>query len=326
MEFTPPTAPEDAQELMGAETESFGEGLWKILKEALPKVAPDLTAAAGCCLALLAVVILASLLNALPGNSSKVVHFVAVLALSGILLGQAGGMVSLCGNTVRQISDYGKMLLPVMTSALAAQGGATGATALYGGTVLFDTVLCSLISNILVPMVYVYLALSIAHSATGEEVLKKFRDFVKWLMTWCLKIILYVFTGYLGVTGVITGTADAAAVKAAKLTISGVVPVVGGILSDASEAVILSAGVMKSAVGIYGLLAILAIWITPFLQIAAQYLLLKLTAALCGVFGVKPASDLIDDFSGAMGLLLGITSAICIILVISLTCFLKGVG
>ena len=30
--------------------------------------------------------------------------------------------------------------------------------------------------------------------------------------------------------------------------------------------------------------------------------------------------------SDAMGLLLGMTSAICVILVISLTCFMKGVG
>ena len=152
------------------------------------------------------------------------------------------------------------------------------------------------------------------------------RDFVKWLMTWGLKVILYVFTGYMGITGVITGTADAAAVKAAKLTISGVVPVVGGILSDASEAVVISAGVMKNAVGIYGLLAVVAIWITPFLQIGAMFLLLKLTAVVCSVFGVKEASDLIEDFSGAMGLLLGMTGTISLLVLISTICFMKGMG
>lgn len=139
-------------------------------------------------------------------------------------------------------------------------------------------------------------------------------------------MVLYIFTGYLGITGVITGTADAAAVKAAKLTISGVVPVVGGILSDASETVILSAGVMKNAVGMYGLLAVAAIWITPFLQIGAQFLLLKLTAVLCAVFGVKEASELIEDFSSAMGLLLGMTGTVSLLMLISTICFMKGMG
>ena len=75
-----------------------------------------------------------------------------------------------------------------------------------------------------------------------------------------MKIVLYAFTGYIGFTGVVSGTTDAMAMKAAKLTISGAVPVVGGILSDASEAVLVSAGIMKNAAGVYGILAVLAIF------------------------------------------------------------------
>lgn len=326
MEFTAPTAPADALDLMPAETESFGQGLWEIVSSAIQRFAPELASAAASCLSLIAVVMLASILNGMPGSSKTVVRFVCTLALGTILLGQANTMINLCADTVRKLSEYGKLLLPVMTAALAAQGGATSATTLYAGTAVFDTLLSSLIGNLLVPMVYLFLALAVANSATGEELLKKIRDFIKWLMTWGLKTILYVFTGYMSITGVITGTADAAAVKAAKLTISGVVPVVGGILSDASEAVILGAGVMKSAVGIYGLLAIAALWVTPFLQIGVQFLLLKLTAAVCGVFGVKEASALIDDFSGAMGLLLGMTGTVCFLLLVSTVCFMKGMG
>jgi stage III sporulation protein AE len=149
---------------------------------------------------------------------------------------------------------------------------------------------------------------------------------VKWLMTWCLKIILYVFTGYMGITGVVSGATDAAAMKATKLTISGMVPVVGGILSDASEAILVGAGVMKNAAGIYGLLAVISICIQPFLQIGVQYLLLKLTGAVCGVLGCKEISKLIQDFSTAMGLLLAMTGSVCLLLLISIVCFMKGVS
>ena len=156
--------------------------------------------------------------------------------------------------------------------------------------------------------------------------LKKLRDFIKWLLVWCLKIVLYIFTGYMGITGVVSGSADAATLKATKLTISGMVPVVGGILSDASEAVIVSAGLMKNAVGVYGLLAIAAIWIAPFLKIGVQYLMLKITGGICEIFGVKRMSGLIQAFSIAMGLLLAMTGAVCIFLLISTVCFMKGVG
>ena len=326
MEFTAPSAPSQAEELMPVEKESFGQGLWEIIKNAIIKFQPELAGMVGSCLALSGVVLLASMLNAVPGSSKTVVRYVSTIAMGTILLGQTNSMVQLCAQTVQELSEYGKLLLPVMTGALAAQGGATGATALYAGTAFFNALLSSLIGKLLVPMVYFYLVLAVANSATCDALLKKMRDFVKWAMTWSLKVILYVFTGYMSITGVITGTADAAAVKAAKLTISGVVPVVGGILSDASEAVVLSAGVMKNVVGVYGLLAVAALWISPFLQIGVPFVLLKLTSVLSSVFDVKDVSDLIEDFSSAMGLLLGMTGTVSFLLLISTICFMKGMG
>ena len=325
-EYTAPTVPGTVEGLMPAETESFGEDLWKVVKSAISQLRPDVTAAAGVCLSLCAVVMLTSILNSFPGSSQRVTGFACVLALSTVLMGKTNSMIGLGRETVGELTDYGKLLMPAMTGALAAQGGVNSAAALYAGTMVFTTVLSTLIQKLLVPMIYMYLVLSVAQSATGEDILKKIRDLMKWLMTWGLKIILYVFTGYMSITGVISGTADATALKATKLTISGMVPVVGGILSDASEAVVLGAGVMKNAAGVYGMVAVLAICISPFLQIGVQYLILKLTAALCGAFGVKQASGLVEDFSGAMGLLLGMTGTVCVMLLVSVVCFMRGMG
>ena len=325
-EFVAPTVPQEFDALMPAETESFAEGLWTVVKSAVALLRPDLAAAARTCLAIVAVVLLTSVLNGFPGKAKMVTALACPLALAAVMLNQTNSLIALATDTVREISEYGKLLLPVLTGAMAAQGGTTGAAALYAGSMAFNTVLTMFIGNILVPMIYMFLVLAIANSALGEEMLKKARDFIKWLLTWGLKIALYLFTGYMSITGVITGTADASAVKAMKLTISGMVPVVGGILSDASESVVLGAGVMKNAAGAYGVAALLAICITPFLQIGVQYLILKVTAALCSAFDVKQASELVNDFSGAMGLVLGMTGTVCIMMLISVICFMKGMG
>jgi stage III sporulation protein AE len=213
-----------------------------------------------------------------------------------------------------------------MTAALAAQGGAATSAALYGATIAFDAVLSGLIRILLMPMVYIYLLLGLMHATVGEALLKRLREVLKSLMTWSLKTILYIYTGFIGITGAVSGTTDAVALKAAKLTISSVVPVIGGILSDASEAVLVGAGTVKNAAGIYGFFAIIAIWISPFLQIGVHYLLLKATGAVCTVFAGKEHTGLIQDFSSAMGLLLAMTGTICLMLLISLVCYLKGVG
>lgn len=326
MDYTAPEAPDDALQLMPPQSSNFAADLLQVIRNAIGKLQPNLAEGFGICTALFCISLIISILKNFPGKTLDAVQLAGVLAVSSVLLQNTQSMVALAVDTVTQLSEYGKLLIPVMTAALASQGGYTTSTALYAGTVVFNTLLSSGLANLLIPMVYIFLILSIAASATNQGMLGRLRELIRWLITWSLKTILYIFTGYMGITGVISGTTDAAALKATKLTMAGMVPVVGGILSDASEAVIVGAGVMKNAVGVYGLVALIAMWILPFLRIGVQYLMLKLTAGLCEIFDVKPITDLIQAFSAAMGFLLAIIGSICVLLLISVVCMMKGMN
>lgn len=325
-ELTAPTVPNSAEKFMPSSQSSFAQGLLEVLRDALVHFHPDLKEASSVCLGIIAIIMAISLLRIFPGASERSANLTGCIGIALLLLRATNALVNLAATTVTEISEYGKLLLPVMTAAMASQGAVSTSAALYTATALFDALLTALISKVLTPLVYLYLALSVAASAIGEEMLKKLRDAMKSVMTWCLKTILYIYTGFISITGVVSGATDATALKAAKLAISSVVPVVGGILSDASEAVLVGAGTVKNAAGIYGLFAIIAIWIGPFLQIGAHYLLLKATGAICSIFASKENTDLISDFSSAMGLLLAMTGTVCLMLLISLVCFLRGVG
>ncbi len=325
-EITPPQVPESGARMMPEDTGSFSEGFRQLLEKGIKSLRPELTAATRVSMAVIAAVMILCLLHTFTGKVKAVADLAGCVSIAGILLQTADSMIALGAQTVRQLSEYGKLLCPVMTAALAAQGGTTASAALYAGTAAFDTILSGLIANLLVPLVYLFLALAVAAGAVGEDVLKKMRDLVKSAVSWCLKTLLMIFTTYMGITGVVSGATDAVTLKATKVTISSVVPVVGGILSDASEAVLVSVGLAKNAAGIYGILAVLAMFLEPFLKIGTQYLTLRVTAAICGIFGTKSAVDLIEDFSSGMGLLLAMTGSACLLLLISTVCFMKGVG
>lgn len=324
-EYAPPVPEGLGEKYIPEDTDSFAEGLWSIVLDGIELLEPAIKEAATVCGCLIAAVILLSLINCFTDNN-QIQQFTGTILVALILVRSSNTLIPLAAETVRQISDYGKMVIPVMTGAMAAQGNTVTSASLYTGTVIFDSVLSSLISTVLVPMIYVYLVLCIGNCATGASSLAGLRDFVKWLMTWGLKISLYVFTGYMGITKVVSGSADAAALKAAKITISGVVPVVGGIISDASESILVSAQLVKNSVGVYGLLAIAAIWLEPFVTIGVQYLLLKATASICALFDLKHPVALIKNFSTAMGYLLAMTGTVCLMLLISIVCFMKGVS
>ena len=180
--------------------------------------------------------------------------------------------------------------------------------------------------KLLIPVQYLFLAVSMAGNVLESDFLKNLKDSMKGMLLWCLKTLLSLFTAYLGITGVVAGSADAAAVKAAKVAFGTLVPVVGSVLAEASEAVLVGAGVLRGAMGIYGILAILAVFLEPFCQIGIQYLILKATAAFCGLFAPKAVTTVIGDFSEVMRMLLGMTGAICVLGLVSTVCFLKGVS
>ena len=325
-EYTAPLAPNEAQQYMPNDEETFSEGLLYIVKSAIAKLYPEIKNASNICFALIAVVFLLSFLQIISKNAAAIIRLVGAIVIGILMLDSFSSLLQLGVSTVEQLSDYGRLLLPVMTSALAAQGGISSSAALYAGTVFFDTVLCTLISKAIVPLLYIFICISIAECAAGQDFLKKIGGFIKWLMTWSLKIILYLFSGYISITGVISGVVDASALKATKIAISGMVPVVGGILADASDTILLSASVMKSSAGVYGIYALLALFVSPFFKIGLQYFFLKLSSSVCNIFGCKPVVNLIQDFSSGMGMVLAMTCIICLLQLVSLVCFMKGIA
>lgn len=327
--MTPLEAPLPAGEagsLMPEAGTAFDKGLLSIFQRVLPTLGSDVRQALGICMA---IVVIAMVVNLLAFSDEKV-HRAAVLAgvvcITLTFLDGVGSLIELADSTICELSEYGKLFLPVITMALAAQGAVTASTALYAGTAMFNTFLGSLLTRTVVPLVWCCLILSLSGALTGQKMLLAFKKELKTFVTWCLKTTLTAFTLYLSITGVISGTTDALALKTAKTAFSTFVPVVGGILSDASEAVLVGAGVVKNTVGIYGIFAILTIFLRPFLRIGVHYLLLRLTCSVAAVFSEDAVRELCEDYTGILALLLGLTGAMCLMLFISFLCFLRGSG
>lgn len=305
----------------------LSSGLYDILSQALASVIPSLREAAGSCFLVLGVAMLCGIFGKTVGQGSMgASNLLGVAAISGVLLQSAKTFLRLGLETAAELTAYGDMLLPVMSGALVASGGAGSAGALYVGTALGNAFLTRLMTGGAEPMLYLFVGTGIASSVVGNDLLKRLQGAVKSVIVWSMKLTLYIFTGYMAITGVISGTADAMAVKAAKLTISGMVPVVGGILSDASEAVLVGAGALRGTAGVGGMLAMLAIACAPFFRVGVQYLLLKLTAVCCGLLGTKEHTALVECFAEAMGMVVGMLGTCSIMQLISVVCFMKGVG
>lgn len=326
LDITAPAAPSNIEKYMPNESVSFGKDLWYIIKSVLNNIVPETTEAISVCASVIAIQLLIAMVQNFSGIAKKSVLLIGVIALSLVLIKPYGSMIRIGSETIESVSEYNKLLLPVMTAALAAQGGVSTSAALYAGTVVFNTILSVMITKVILPLLYSYIALGIAFAALEEKILNQLLGLIKWLLTWLMKITIYAFTGYMGITGVISGTVDAAAIKATKLAISGAIPVIGNLISDASETILVGTGIAKNAAGIYGVLVILSMWLVPFFKIGIQYLTLKITAGISSLYADKKTVSLVEHICSGMGFILAITCTVCLLTLISIICFLKGMN
>ncbi len=309
------------------EVGGFSESLKGLVRGAIRNSRGEVPAALLLTLKIMAVVILSAVLRGSAGElPNRAMGLAATLAVGAVCLDRISGFFALASRTVDSVTAFSGFLFSALASATAATGAVGTSTALYGGTVL----LCSLMTRgaeaLLLPGISCYMALSVADSALGDGSLKVAGDTVKQLMTSLLKLTVLAFTAYLSLSGVVSGSADSAAVKAAKLAISSAVPVVGSMVADASETLLVSAGLIRSGLGIFGMLGVLAVCAGPFFRTGIQYLMLKTAAAAAAIVGEKELSSLISAMAGAMGLLAGLTGACGVILVVACVCFMQAGG
>ena len=210
------------------------------------------------CVLLLAVTLLWGLAQGMQAGAGEsggleAITLAAVLAITAVAVGDVHSLLSLGEEAIYNMETLGDVLLPAVSMATAASGSPAMAVVKHGATILFSDFLLRLIHSLLIPLCYAFVAANVAWAALANEGLKRLAGFLKWLITMILSVVLLVFVGYLNLSGVISGGADAATVKAAKFTLSNLVPVVGGVISDTAETLL--AGAADAAQGVLNVLA-----------------------------------------------------------------------
>lgn len=253
----------------------------------------------------------------------QAVPIAAVLAITAVSIADSNSLIGLGGETIDKMNAFSQVLLPAVAAVTVAAGAPAGAAARQMATVLFSDVLIYIIDHLLLPLVYAYMAVVAVAALIDNDGLKRIATTLKWSVTTILTVILLAFVGYLTVSGVIAGTTDAITLKATKFTMSSMVPVVGGILSDAAETVLAGAGILKNSIGVFGMLVILGMCIVPFLQLGVHYLMYKMTAALSSTVAQPRIVSLIDGLGGGFGLVLGMTGASALLMLIAMISAIK---
>ncbi len=252
------------------------------------------------------------------GGCESLIDMAGALGCTAVLLRDFTNVLSMCRETMENISVFSGALQPVLATALCMGGGAVTATAIQAASMfVFDLVL-RLVKGLLLPGACAYLAVTAVDAAAGGGMLQGIGDGIKGLTSGALKLALTLFTAYLAIAGGVSASIDSLTLKTAKFAVSGAVPVVGGVISDATETMLSGAALLRGSVGVFGMLCVTAVCLVPFLRAGAGYLCYKAGAAVLSPLCGKSLKGLLDGVGTGFGLLLGMLGACCMILYLEL--------
>lgn len=252
------------------------------------------------------------------GIAARCTGYVGVLGAAMIAAGDLNTLIGLGTQTVEELGTLAKLLLPTVAMAMAAGGCVGTASAWQAGALMLSDAFFSLLRACFLPALYCMIGMAAAGALLEQSGLSRLSDAVRKLAGWALGAALTLFTAFLSLTNVLAGTADRAAVRVGKSVISGAVPIVGSILSDASEAVFAAAHALRGTLGALGICAVLALCLVPLARLALQYLLYRAAAFFCGVVGTETLTGFLSQLSSAFSLMLAITAGAAFVLLVSL--------
>ena len=321
--------PSQAERLLEGETGDLGAGLsalWGNLRQEAGKILRSrLRTAAG----VLFTVLLCAVLGGLREGNGSVPDFVPMagaLAIAALTAESLRNLVGLGWEAMEATALFGKALLAALALSLAAGGAVQTASMQQVGTVLFGTFLLELIRKLLLPLVYLYTAALTAAAIAPETPLRSLAEAIRKAVSWILGGSLTAFTLYLTLAGAVSGAADKATVRAAKAVLSGTVPVVGGILSDAAETLLAGAGVLRGSIGVFGTLGVLAICAYPFLPVGVRSPLSRGAGFRAEAAGGGPLPKLVAGLGSAFALVLGMTASCAAVLLAAIAAAMGAAG
>ena len=324
--------PEAAHEILGDVTVQdavTADGLWEQVWSWVQKTTfIQIGGAARSACVALAVTLLCSMAGALSadGKTPEYVLLGGALAIMSACAGDMRSYLAQVQSALTDLSDFSKALLPTVAAAAAASGHGAAGAARYAASALGVDLLMTVGNNAVMPMIYAYAAASTANAALPAGALGGPVKLIGWVCTTVLTALTTVFTLALSLTGVIAGHADKVAGSLTKTAISAALPVVGSILADAADTYLAGAALLRGAIGVFGLAAVLCVCLGPVISLGLHYLLFKAAACIAEPFAEGRLAALMGNIGTAYGMALGLIGSAGAMLFVSVVLSMEVMG
>ena len=259
-------------------------------------------------------------------HTPEAMEFLGALCGMLLFLAPVSLLIQNICETIRQGTGILLGGIPVLCGILTASGHTVAGSTFSVVTAAAGNVVTLLTTSFLVPVLHVFLAISSISNLYPRMRLQVLCASLLKALRWTLVFTVSLYSALLSMQSALSSSADAVTLKAARLSVSSFVPVVGGAVSDAFSVVQASMGVLRSGIGSFAILALLILFLPGFFSCTLWVASGCLLEGLCGMLEMNRMKGFFHSCRDVLQTLLAFQASFCMIAVTSFALVLSSGG
>lgn len=259
---------------------------------------------------IIAIAVLYSMVNSAHSGKNKgisdLIHFVCYGATVIILIVWVTKLIGITTGTLNGLKSQMDIIFPLLLTIMTALGGNVSVNVFQPAMAILSGGVVSIFVNILLPIFIFTLVFIIISNLTTNIKFNKFSEFFSSSFKWIMGIVLMLFSAFVSIQGFMAGSIDSISIKTAKYTVKSAVPIIGGFLSDGVNLIMASSVLIKNAIGVGGLLILLATMLLPIINIIVFSFLLKFASAILEPIADSRITSFVSSISKVIQMLIAI--------------------
>lgn len=230
-------------------------------------------------------------------TTAKVIRLACVSLIMLILSSMLFGIVSTSVRCITNIKRQVEIITPILVTMTILTGG-SDAAAIYQPSALFlSGGAIEIVSSFIFPATIAVIVLHFTSKINPDISFTGVASLIKSVMKWVIGITVTVFGLFITVQSSATSLFNGVFFKVTKYLVGNSVPIVGNFLSAGVDMVVMSGSVVRSSLGILGIVMLVSEIIQPLIMLASFSIMLKITAAISQPLGEKTLYSLFSEFA-----------------------------
>lgn len=260
------------------------------------------------------------------GQIADISYYTMYLLMITLLMKVFSSMNQIAETAIETVLRFMEALIPACMMTLYLTAGSITAMGFYQLTLWAVAGVQWVFGDFLIPAVQIYVTLLFVNQLMKEDYLSKMADLVKTLILWCLKTVTAVLFGMQAVQYMAAPAVDYMKSSVVNKAVSAI-PGLGGAYEAVAQTVLGSAVVLKNAVGLAGVAALVFLGLIPVVKLVCGVLMYRILGAVAQPVADKRVAECIAGVSEGGELLMKIvlyTSALFMISLALITVMVRG--